>query len=1135
MRPIHLSVMGLHSFRDKQEVDFQTLCKGGVFGIFGPTGSGKSSLLDAVTLALYGKVERAANTIQGIMNHAEDQLNVSFTFELGHATSGKRYEVERTYKRSKNDSVRTSTCRLIEVVNGEHIVLADKERDVTAKVEEILGLTLTDFTRAVVLPQGKFAEFLSLKGADRRQMLQRLFRLEQYGDVLYHRLKVKMDETKMELKEISAEQQGLGEASKQVLNELKKKLADAIHSVQVQHTNLQKKEVQFDHYRQIWKWQEELNEVKGSLEELNKKESDIKTTEEALHTARIAESLLPIAEELDSLNTDQKHWSESCAKLQAETNDAVVKTEETKKTLDSIKKTRAEKEPGLYERLQELKQALELENEKDQVSGQLDHQKNELKKETESLKALQTELDQHRERKKRALVKQSEIKRMLDEKAISLDDRNKLRDAGALKKEIDSISKQKNEMTGEYETVSQTLRAVISEIDKQNKHQWKVKENIAYLRKHTESIYNRVCEHERVIEEAKSSIEGSLHDLKEQQRKTELHALSSQIAAQLKEGEKCPVCGSDDHPELAIPHENEMDYSAIVKEYEELLSSVRSEEVQMGHCKRDLEYLYEALQEYIQKDEFASDEIAAARFEEIQESFHSTESLHNYLKLLQTETKGFKQDLIELKEKKAKYILDYSNSDKQLLEHTTTEKNHERELDRLTIKINEADEQLRHLQEKWNASYHMFPYAELEEQQREMDQREKDVSELSARYDKSVSYLLEMDDTISKAYDHVQSLTLKVAGIKSEISNLEKRETLIQEKLKERCGEESASTLITKVQNEIDELKNKEQTIHQSWEQQTRNLQKLEKELESARSTLRHLGERLEKVQDHWRKKVAETPFESTEEVKDAVNTKQQLELWEEEIKRFNQQKQQHLNDQSRLLKLLNNQEVSEQEWLKVQEELNQAKEAKEKALSEKARLEGEVEDLEKRAAKYEELETERKEKEKLSERLGKLQTVFRGNSFVEFIAEEQLNQVARDASQRLGELTRQRYALEVDSTGGFVIRDDANGGVRRPVTSLSGGETFLTSLALALSLSAQIQLQGEYPLEFFFLDEGFGTLDQSLLDTVISALERLQMQRVSVGVISHVPELRARLPRKLIVEPAKPTGAGSQVSIETL
>ena len=126
-------------------------------------------------------------------------------------------------------------------------------------------------------------------------------------------------------------------------------------------------------------------------------------------------------------------------------------------------------------------------------------------------------------------------------------------------------------------------------------------------------------------------------------------------------------------------------------------------------------------------------------------------------------------------------------------------------------------------------------------------------------------------------------------------------------------------------------------------------------------------------------------------------------------------------------------------------------------------------------------------------------------------MAEEQLVQVCRAASERLGFLTKRRYALEVDSGGGFVIRDDAGGGVRRPVSTLSGGETFLASLALALALSSQIQLRGKYPLQFFFLDEGFGTLDPELLDTVITALEKLHHETLAVGVISHVPELRAQ------------------------
>jgi exonuclease SbcC len=226
---------------------------------------------------------------------------------------------------------------------------------------------------------------------------------------------------------------------------------------------------------------------------------------------------------------------------------------------------------------------------------------------------------------------------------------------------------------------------------------------------------------------------------------------------------------------------------------------------------------------------------------------------------------------------------------------------------------------------------------------------------------------------------------------------------------------------------------------------------------------------------------------------------------------------------------------LSEEEWQVSQESLSACKSEDEMSLQARARAERDLEDLRHRHIRWMELEAQRLEHASLQDHLSKLQTVLRGNAFVEYIAEEQLMQVCQSASQRLRFLSKQRYALEVDSGGGFVIRDDGNGGVRRPVSTLSGGETFLTSLSLALALSAQIQLRGQYPLQFFFLDEGFGTLDPELLDTVITSLERLHNDQLSVGIISHVPELRARLPRKLVVVPAEQGGGGSRILLEKM
>ena len=152
--------------------------------------------------------------------------------------------------------------------------------------------------------------------------------------------------------------------------------------------------------------------------------------------------------------------------------------------------------------------------------------------------------------------------------------------------------------------------------------------------------------------------------------------------------------------------------------------------------------------------------------------------------------------------------------------------------------------------------------------------------------------------------------------------------------------------------------------------------------------------------------------------------------------------------------------------------------------------------------------------------------------------AEQQIEFIARDAAVRLMALTHDRYELvpqtdERREATGFSVRDNHNGGLLRPVGSLSGGETFLASLSMALALSVQIQLRGEQPLRFFFLDEGFGTLDDATLDVALTALERLQREDLTVGLITHVDEIRARLPRRLVVAPAHPGVSGSTVQIE--
>lgn len=148
---------------------------------------------------------------------------------------------------------------------------------------------------------------------------------------------------------------------------------------------------------------------------------------------------------------------------------------------------------------------------------------------------------------------------------------------------------------------------------------------------------------------------------------------------------------------------------------------------------------------------------------------------------------------------------------------------------------------------------------------------------------------------------------------------------------------------------------------------------------------------------------------------------------------------------------------------------------------------------------------------------LSKVLTLVKESRFMEFIAEVYLREIAKEAEARVLSLTSGKYGL-VYKNGNFFVIDNLQGGRERPVLSLSGGETFLVSLSLALALSAQISRRASKPLEFFFLDEGFGTLDDELIDAVTTSLEKLQKSNLTVGLITHVAELKNRIGAKIEV-----------------
>jgi DNA repair protein SbcC/Rad50 len=171
VRPLRLEIEGLASLREKVVVSFEDL---DLFAITGPTGAGKSSLIDALVLALYGQVPRVGKEYKQLISHGAERLSVRLDFAVGEA----QYRIARTIRASG-----TPQFRLERLCGGEPEPLADRAKEIEAEIERIVGLDYDAFIRSVVLPQGQFDAFLRGKPEERRKILVALLNLRVYEDM----------------------------------------------------------------------------------------------------------------------------------------------------------------------------------------------------------------------------------------------------------------------------------------------------------------------------------------------------------------------------------------------------------------------------------------------------------------------------------------------------------------------------------------------------------------------------------------------------------------------------------------------------------------------------------------------------------------------------------------------------------------------------------------------------------------------------------------------------------------------------------------------------------------------------------------------------------------------------------------
>lgn len=1200
MRPRYLEIEGLQSFKEPQKIDFDRLSETGLFGIFGPTGSGKSTILDAITLALYGSVHRAAKGTQGIINTDMNGIKVIFTFDLTKEGNRKTYRVERLYKRKKDteNSVEAKVVRLLEIdAAGEHI-LADKHNDVNNCITQLVGLKFEDFTRSVVLPQNKFQEFLLSPRGEKTKMLERIFYLEEYGRQLGDKVNRQMAAVKNKLSNLDGALSTLGNASSEALIESERKLRETQNLKNKYFEEQKQTEQRYTGGMELYRLSNEYLTLQQQLEEQKGRQSEIEQLKEACQRAEAAKSVKSI---IDVYNEAKAGHDEAVAGLNS-TNARLSAVEADKaaleKSYEAVQKLKEQRQPELIKYKTILQQCETLEQEARQLGIQLEVARKEYmeaKAQMEQAQKIAQEKSTQREQQSQEL---QGLEKKLEDFAVDNGYRSLVSQGMDLEKELNNQRQNQKKHTDKYDEINKDFETFqsqlatealaikqcnesLDELRKQNEEMDKQRpidrQQALELRNHITiveghysnlmaelksarelenkliSLNNQYNDMQNGINALKKSLDEMLQKKQTKQDEFKRRQLrqnqetAAMLAQTLVHGDECPVCGSKEHPSPAV-HSSGCDIEKLGQELEELQAKIEADDKAI----RELEH------ELIKQDQQSKGIQESKRQLEL-DMEASQKQYMEYKQAMPEELKGLEDEGISL----------YIENEKRRCEDALLKwQEWEQKYQLLQGAIKEKENILSDIKVKESRCAALVDSARsaLQQEQKQLDEIKQFIEETSGKHLTALKQLniesfakeaqsiaqkdeqrQQLDKTVKEKRDALNVLMLEVQGLLEEINKinvglsdkksegikLREQKEEKERKIAEVLGGKSLGQELKNVDIEIQNLENSYKAASEHLNKVNEAFAELQKSKSAFEKSYTYFKEKLEAFERQLKEALAAKDFEDAASVAACLITDQQLSEHQEAIKGYERLKG-TLEDRIRTVSgQLEGRLITLEQWQALCQEYEAAKAKLEEhiTLLEGARNNYHLvkDNFERWLKLQEELQAVSKRKDMLEQ----IQKLLKGNAFIEFISEERMRYIAREASETLGLLTKFRYSIELDSENGFVIRDNANGGVLRSVASLSGGETFLTSLSLALALSSQLQLKGQSPLEFFFLDEGFGTLDNTLLDTVIDSLERLSSSKRVIGLISHVPELKNRIPRRLLVEPPDRLGSGSRVSIE--
>lgn len=1200
----------LNSLRGDHELDFTAppLAHKGLFLITGETGAGKTTILDAITLALYGKTPRAQNWTSGsekeMLTYGKSECLAEVEFEADSAT----YRCSWRFGLTRTGTPKTPKRELAQL-SPEEIILATKHSEVDDKVAEVLkGLDYNRFIRSVLLAQGDFTEFL--KGEEERSLiLERVTNTSVYSEIGYaayyrlneekealNRLELKLGDLKylsdedraaveQERKALQTQRDALevklkkDEAAFQWLKDLEK-LAAEQHEIAQQRQEAEaairvlepKKKRLKQHqkavpFRKDFKQQaiekQQLQNLEKTIVNLEKaveegaaKLKALSEQKEAQYAARTAFEEKEASQQLllQKARKIQTQWegeAKALQRLQAQQRELTAKRKKTESAVEQLKKNRKQlaeeklasikwlEEQANYAPLVEQDWLSEYQN----MQLQWSQATKQLQKLQERIQQVQGQVKTKEQEQQASEKAQQEAKAAERSAKTAFEKLSQADDPKTVGRERFVELRKRREDSAERLARLETLAGKIERREQQTTALGQMNasfKNIEVQLHRTESQMEGVV---FAIDQEQSRLDG----LKAEERQLDAQMNLSERREQLEEGEACPLCGSEEHPfrereKSFLPNT----YKLLQKEKEKLQAKLdqeqeRYKEMQVEH--RKLEQEYKSLAKSREQQEEQLEEVEAEidglikllGYEAIFEDL-------NLLKKAITKQKAFQKE-------EGQRIEALEQHWSQLEQSRAAQTQAQQQLKSSLARLEELQGELKGLQTE----------SEQEEAQRsdketalvaQLKKLQRELSDFSA---KSLEALRKELQGIQQAYkaqqeqlrDNEQQAALLAQEYEQREDQLKESSTALKTLQKELQSQEEKTGTLKATQEELLQGKSiaaVEQELKQEREQLLNKIEQLEQEVqekalgqERSKSQLEGKKQQLTEGQAALEKALAELEA-SVKAVGFADSSAARLAMLEDAEAAAMADEQQR---QERLLQKLQDQEsglaekktaltakaITEEAEEKLAERIDATKQEQEELLRNEGELNNRLKEDTKNRARAKDLIEKREEQrkefnrwERLYQLIGKSPNSRGRHKFRDFAQGITLDKLLRYTNRHLAVFFDERYELRRNSDTSLEIDivDTFQANHHRRLSTLSGGETFLVSLSLALGLSDLASHQAD--LRSLFVDEGFGSLDADTLSIAMTALHALEAKGKSIGLISHVEQLKGRIPTQVQV-----------------